>query len=349
MKRIIAHIGTGKTGTTTIQRALRSAERQKQLVGFSYPDLGGEAHHPVVLLCQPPGRFPRGYAQKYSNNISLLKKDTAAVKRNLEIYFSNEDNIVLSSEFFINFNPEEIRNFKDLLESLSPSADVSICVYVRDPLTYYPSFLQQKCKGSSEILDPESFYYNFKSIIESWENVFCRNVLVRPFKREFLHNGCVVNDFSKLIASVFSIEEQILDVDNHNVSFSLEALSALVEYRKLFCGDKNNRFTADTIALERIFLENKLFNDETPLKLKDEIKFIIYSRHKNDIHWLYDRYGIDYIDKSFEVSGGEVSGVSRDLCKICGLSDLFEGFDEEKNKTFLLRVINNILTTKNAE
>ena len=345
MKKILVHIGTGKTGTTTIQRALLSAHRKKELKGFSYPDLGEMSHQPIVLLCQEPFRFSRGYRQKYSGNKEKIRAATDEVKKTLELECSTAKNVVLSAEYFSVFTKAEVKIFKKLLEVELGSPEVNIIVYVRDPLAYYSSMLQQNCKASALLIDPSTFYYNFKGLIKLWENVFRKKIFVRPFKKELLFNGCVVNDFCRLVSKVFSIEEPVLKVVSHNQSMSLESLSILVAYRELFYSDKDNIFTEDTNRFLNILSSGNLIDNNTSLILKNEIKTIIYKKHKEDLFWLKDKYDIDYTNQYFGEPGDD--GLIRNAAEEqrIEIHDLFEGFDEQKNRNLLLRVLNEIMTS----
>ena len=124
---------------------------------------------------------------------------------------------------------------------------------------------------------------------------------------------------------------------NENQSLSLESLALLVDYRQYIHENSENITTCDTNCLISAMIETQRNFDSTKLKLKSPIKSIIHDKHKEDLLWLKSTYGIDY--DIMPASGGLV--ISGSLSH--SLSDIFLGFNEDRNRSFAARVLKSLL------
>lgn len=293
MKRLILHIGSSKTGTTTIQRSLfRSRE---QLQGFAYPDLNtGQAkltaHHHLLLLLKAHEELPRRMRYLFSRtrHSGIVEEIKEKLKEELEIV----DNIVLSSEYLFSLRDRHIVALKDLLAACGVTTTL-ICLYVRDPSDYYASLVQEACKGTSPFPQPDSFRYPIKDVIERWSAHFDGHIAVRGFHRETLADGDVLTDFIALASRHFDVPIPTIEPIAENQSISMEALILLNRYRARFHPTQADTVTRDIDVLVE-HLQRLGRSSSTKITLKPEVSDSIYINHEPALFWLKDKFCIDY-------------------------------------------------------
>ena len=178
----LVHIGTRKTGTSSLQAALAQAQACDGLGGVLYPMTDVDRHHAqLVNVYLPYDRLPR------SARATLMagKEHFDALRRSyaetLNEQLRTTHSAVISSEHLSLLSSDEVQRFRNDLD-VAGFRDFRVILYVRDPADYYLSQTQQILKASSRIPDPASFRYAFREIITSWETVFPGQLTVR-------HNG----------------------------------------------------------------------------------------------------------------------------------------------------------------
>lgn len=115
--KLIIHAGMGKTGTTAIQGAFAQHKEELREVGILYPDAGraGDAHH----------RFFLSFVEKalIRDDIKPLVETEGHLVQQVmlnEIYESNAETVVLSSEFLDDkrlFQSENLYNISKLFRT----------------------------------------------------------------------------------------------------------------------------------------------------------------------------------------------------------------------------------------
>ncbi len=169
-KRLYIHIGTQKTGSTTIQRFLSENMRMLRKQGVLYPE-----------FIRPSGRnHNRLISERSSTSHKLVKKifddkEIVSLKEKFdsEVKASGAERIILSSEDL--FLPLEQQQWK-LLKSLCQGYEVFIIVYFRRQDEFLISLHNQRVKDSLSIkgsfletLEQEQVL--FKSLLDNYENV----------------------------------------------------------------------------------------------------------------------------------------------------------------------------------
>jgi hypothetical protein len=206
---IYLHIGTPKTGTTSIQtfvdvNAAALAER-----GFVVPTSLGKINHRRLVM----------YAMDERHFDSLRRSKRIVTPESVRVYrgkflpeFRSEiagwrpdQSIIMTSEFLMRLRRiDELERLKDLL-LLTRQTDIRVIVYLRRQDLYYTSGYSQSMKGGKEfVFAPEgeiseaANYYDRN--LEPWAKVFGQHALVvRPFERSALKNGDAVDDFMFLL------------------------------------------------------------------------------------------------------------------------------------------------------
>ena len=135
MARVILHIGTHKTATTTIQNTFAANRALLARHGLVYPELGRvTGHHGLVMQWLPlptvfdlPGGAAAGWAR-----VAALARETGTV--------------FLSSEEFSRGQPLPRVDLADLRRRLAPFDQVDVLCTLRDQLSYLQSIYLEVSK-----------------------------------------------------------------------------------------------------------------------------------------------------------------------------------------------------------
>jgi len=133
-KRVVAHVGFHKTGTTALQESFASNREELQKFGVTYPDLGQKAHHRAAwaLAGRIWGWKNRGGVQ---TPIAEWQKIVKSIKK-------NRGTTLISSEFFCELDEEKINKFKNDIKV----DDVTIVFTLRPLVKLLSSSYQQYLK-----------------------------------------------------------------------------------------------------------------------------------------------------------------------------------------------------------
>lgn len=193
--KVILHIGTHKTGTTTLQHFLTANKEGLAERGFCYsPELMPQnktQHSEIALL------FKRG-----------MVKDAADLLKELLEPRGEIHTAILSGEEFNDMKLEQLSMLKGLLAS----HDVTVVLYVRNLYDYYYSVLSEHSKGKVYLTSPEALMMRMElrpdDIILKWESLFGHdNVMIRSYDlvrqghgllRDFIENVLRIRDFPVL-------------------------------------------------------------------------------------------------------------------------------------------------------
>lgn len=236
------HIGTEKTGTTTIQ-AFMAGNRQELLRrGVLYPTTFGFTGNHLQLAV---------YAQN-DDKVDDLRRMSGVTtpeavtqqRRNLERRFAEEvarcdkaDRLVLSNEHCHSrlVTREEVQRLYDLL---SPWCErFRIIAYLRPQHELAISRYSTRIKLGEpqgdpfKGVDPSADYYNYNRMLIRWATVFGReHIEARVFARGELVEGDVVADF---LTRVGVEKEGLAAVPKQNESLSAQALDFLARLNPL--------------------------------------------------------------------------------------------------------------------
>lgn len=323
MKKALVHIGSGKTGTSSIQSALFRAKQRSELVNFDYPVVQGNGHQAIEILFKDYKRVSRGIKTKFSREEELASYRNIfekKIKKSCE-----QNNVLLSSEFMFNFNVNEVEKFKNFLSDLGFDC-FKVVVYLRDPALYYLSLVQQKVKASYKIPSPYEFYSKYEVNLSNWIEVFGEDVVIKKFDKEYLVNGNVVEDFSLLINEFFNADIQLFS-NSTNESVSAEGMVLLQDFRKLFFREKEDRFCKESdLLLKKIRSIEVSFPGSKPVLKKEYLDIIT---QKNSFFKKFFSPKEIMCERVSSIDEGVFSG---------DIVDLLQDFDEMHYK-FLLHKI----------
>ncbi|MEJ0048251.1 MAG: hypothetical protein WDN04_20595 [Rhodospirillales bacterium] len=201
---IYLHIGTQKTGTTTLQTVGRENREALAARGILYPEAPGTTNHIGLTLYATGGlgnrdlmrdaglRSPEDVASYQAALPGRLRSEILASGCS-KVWLSNEH---LSSRVRY---VEQLKQLADMLRELA--ADVRVVIYLRHQPEYFLSTYSMMVKAGSnkETLPPQSereYYYNYEKMLNVWAAAFGESAItVRVFERPVLKNGDVVDDF----------------------------------------------------------------------------------------------------------------------------------------------------------
>jgi len=236
MKTLYIHVGTRKTGTTTLQNFFANNKQSLEQKGIYYPMEGsyydpfGAGQH--LLAFALLGHRPYWLSQK----LKYTKKGCIEeIQKHLNA--TNCNNILLSSEHFFKNDPVEI---KSVFENL-PLA-VKIIVYLRRQDKYLESSYNQLIKMvlenrhfenfvKEEIENENSKSPHYYAKLTKFAEVFGKeNIIVRPFEKQQFYHQDLIEDFLHLLG--LSCEKGFLIPKAINESIPYELVNLMAFFNK---------------------------------------------------------------------------------------------------------------------
>jgi hypothetical protein len=224
-KQIFLHIGTHKTGSTSIQGFLRDHHKALSEDGIAVYGRDRGAFNNTDLYLASLREERDSFAKLRKGNIygREFAEETATRVRAF-LSEATEPKVVMTTEGLALLRyADEIERLRHVVDA--GKHDVSIILYVRNKADYLRSYRQQIAKyaGRAASTDKSSVLYaeddswiaDFDSLIETYESGFPGRVNVIDYDREMAHRGNVIPSFLAAIGA-----ETTADVDGYfqNVS-----------------------------------------------------------------------------------------------------------------------------------
>ncbi|MCC2632549.1 MAG: hypothetical protein K0S48_435 [Ramlibacter sp.] len=189
MRQLILHVGMHKTGTTSIQRSLDGLSRDR----VKYVALGSSNHSGPMSVA-----FGDREAKGRRARPERSPEDTEALKQRIrgqleaELAQKEFDKFVISGEGMVFLTPKSLRELHAILARHVD--EIKVFAYVRDPVGFSSSALQQRIKGG--FAGYELTRANYRAKFVPFIEIFGReNFSVKEFSRPALRDGSVVSDF----------------------------------------------------------------------------------------------------------------------------------------------------------
>ncbi|GAA2016447.1 hypothetical protein [Brevibacterium samyangense] len=198
-KRLFIHLGTGKTGTTAIQRFLTENDdwlATNHRIQYATTERHNFNHH---NLCT---NYLRGESDNNSRVIHGLRDLLE------EITTSDYETFVISSEYFPGVTPEEIAHVyaQELLDTI----ELNTIVYFRRQDDFAESWHAQIVKAGSpgwkggiqNTVDrlTRDGIFDYYALAEEWARHIGKNhVFVKPYERTQFVNGDIIADFLSIL------------------------------------------------------------------------------------------------------------------------------------------------------
>lgn len=215
-KRLILHIGLGKTGTSVLQQFLAANRDVLAGFGIAYPDYGrvDNAHH----LLSP--HVPHYMMERWE--FKNLQQWTARLGQ------TGYDQTLLSSEIMSSASRSELaRYFEVVREVFSPR----VIVYLRRQDLMIASIYNQQVKAGRQkrpvdaILERQVASHDYLQKLQPWEDILGRDALVvRAYEPAQLYRGDIRHDFLRNVFGIEIDERFVLPTQDPNPAFPAELL-----------------------------------------------------------------------------------------------------------------------------
>lgn len=251
--KLVAHIGTPKTGTTSIQNFLD--ENRVNLVerGYYYlQSMGRRSHEAFPRCCFGEERLRDDYFLKKGimtpeGLLEHKKEKLQDLHAELESLPEHVHTVITSCEHFYSRlkSIDEIERFQEIVTKYFN--EVRIVVYLREQADLVVSLYSTNLKsggGTKSLIDfvrshcvKDNDYYNYFHSLDRWGRVFGReNIVVRLFDRSEFVNGDLIEDF---IAQSMPVLQGKL---NTKVSYSNESLDHVGQVLARYVNEKFPKF-----------------------------------------------------------------------------------------------------------
>lgn len=206
--KVILHIGTEKTGTTSIQRTLAYERDILAAGGILYPKLfGSENHMEIAVAAMSNARADELKMVELSRQDCDHPEYRRRLKDQLhsEIAEGDYHTLIISNEHCHSrlLSDEALIRLVDLLSGAVPVSDIEVVVYLRrqDRLAVSLNSTRIKLGGNGPLFPGGNSermpdYFCFDRLLDRYARVFGQGKLTtRLFERDRLHDGNVVIDF----------------------------------------------------------------------------------------------------------------------------------------------------------
>jgi uncharacterized small protein (DUF1192 family) len=206
LRRAILHIGTEKTGTTTLQHFLATNRAALAARGWVYPRFCGEKNHTGLAAYALDDARRDPIAEPFGVHCAEdVEPFRARMRAAAAAELDGAPGAIFCSEHCHSrlTDASEVARLRDFLGGFFD--EVRVCVYLRRQDQVALSLYSTRLKSGAEsdrllpTPDPEDRYYNYARVLALWEEGFgAGNLHVRLFDRRALVGGDVVTDFLDL-------------------------------------------------------------------------------------------------------------------------------------------------------
>ncbi len=254
MPEVYLHIGTPKTGTSAIQKALLDNNEYLEKNGFMYPQ------HTV-----DPNGISSGNGAYLIHLMCIGKKEKAKLILHEFLKQAKGKNLVLSSENFY--------RYPELAHELVP--DAKIIVYIREQSEQIRADYNQSVKRHYQIhflnkalsaaLNKNDPFFNFELLFK-WKGLYgLSNMTVRKYAMKEFPDNNIVFDFMNVLG-VSSKNMKVTKTQRVNVSYHEDALRFKLWFNRLIKGRENRtKQLHDMLDYALQAYSDKVFKESTVL------------------------------------------------------------------------------------
>lgn len=230
---LVVHIGTGKTGTSSLQFFMRDNRQRLLQLGHLYPQSPGRARHGRLSLFVKSDEevlsAPNWSRQKESNPAAFRK----AFRRRLfsEIEDSGVSRVILSDEVLYGCSDPALQRLRDFTDRIARS--LRLVVYLRRQDDQMVSRYQQMVKtGEIRRLtewaqQDMSRIYDYHARLRTWATLLePTEFVVRRFERDRFVDGSLHQDFLDAVGVGVRADE-LEQVPDRNESLDAESVEFL--------------------------------------------------------------------------------------------------------------------------
>jgi len=249
--KCILHIGTEKTGTTSIQDFLQINNKNLIRQNISSLNRGHyiESNRLLVAAFQEKENNPYFDIHKITEPTSYIKKYKEDFKYNVRTNHQASNIMIISSEHFHSLltKREEINNLKVFLETIFE--EIKIICYFREQsqvqLSRYSTSLRvghnYDLNKYFSSINNNAHYFNYKVFFSKWHDNFGKNNLIpRIFSKSHFQDEYLLKDFITQCSNEIDFKSLIKDKRSSNSKFNLKQIAALKALNSLTKKNKIN-------------------------------------------------------------------------------------------------------------
>ena len=265
--RAIIHIGTEKTGTTTLQKTLYDNAESLHEAGVLYlagKDLVNARDLVVACLSDDvPDEYLVAASVETPDERRMFQRSTVdAYAAQLQRAASECHTVIISSEH-LHSRLKRLEDIERLKTFLSPYVtDFSIVCYLRRQVDMVASLHSTVLKGGGtpnfrdqvhNMLSGNKYYCDYRQLLKNWSSIFGRQAIkARLFVRNRLRRGNIVDDFfhfeSLPEVALKRRAESVNESVNHLGQVLLRELNRDVKPANTNLEQKNLRIVRQTIS-----------------------------------------------------------------------------------------------------
>ena len=235
MKKLYLHIGTEKTGTTSIQSFLDKNRGVLSDNGFHLLACGGKKNQRAIpSYCMADDHYDDYFLEHQIDNIEKKQKFRKKIYEDFNEEMNSLDgsvhSVIISSEHFHSRlkSNAEVERFKQLISDYF--SEIEIICYLREQCSlvsssYSTAILAGSNKDFTSFLrycSPDNSYYNYDFLLKRWSDVFSPECLnVRILSKGELYNNSLIDDFC------MAINERLLSFTDKQINVENQSLSSL--------------------------------------------------------------------------------------------------------------------------
>lgn len=204
-RQCILHIGTEKTGSTSIQNVMAALREQLPLHGFAYPRSPGSRNHTRLALFAGDEKRTKAMARREKrihgdDSVGDWLPDQLATE--IEALPADVHTVVFSNEHCHSrlTDAESVERLKALLDAFFDRYRVVVYLRRQDELAVSRYSTMLRTGGFTREVLPmhltTMLYFQYDALLDRWGQVFGRDNLVpRLFGREHFVEGDLMRDF----------------------------------------------------------------------------------------------------------------------------------------------------------
>jgi hypothetical protein len=242
--RLILHIGTPKTGSTSIQESLGTSRNVLLKHNIHYPTIRPYNHifnFIPIFLDDPQISFVFKIQMKPNEDKSSWVEKFRSIWIK-EILSCKKDNFIISAEDFTlpYFNKNAVERLKGFIEQYFH--EVTIIVYVRHYDQWISSQVQQAIRNGNNNLELGKLVQSlmkcpprmaYRKLLKRWIDAFGKeNLVVRPFDPQAFYQGSLLADFFH--SSNLPVDTNVIPEIRSNESIGKNAALFLQKYNQLY-------------------------------------------------------------------------------------------------------------------
>ena len=286
MKKLYLHIGSPKTGTTSIQHIFYDNRGKLKQQGVQYPGNMGNHHFSFFATKAKRKDWPRQFNSYDENTLSQIqRKYFNGLENDFKANISEQ---VISTEYLFISDRKYIQNYINYLNNFFE--EIKVYLFLRDPVQFFRSSQQQVIKARSFIDNPQEWRLHFRNVIEAWSEF----VSVKVIKYEKGKNSC------EILCDEIAINYDSLNKPSKesNPSLSVEQMLLLEKVQHHLYQSHEDHFKNH---LGVIHQTNTPFTHKP--QLCEWVKSVVYNNHKEDLRWLNQEYGINFLQDYTKTEG----------------------------------------------